>query len=109
METKNIGGIEKLLTVEEVAEIIGISPFSLRRNIYAFPDRCPQFLRTAHGSNGHLRFRPEKVREWLENMEKTAVRHRTPGSPAAERCGKNRRGRPTKAESLAREMAASNG
>lgn len=96
--------MEKLLKIEDLAELMGISPKSLRRNVTVYPDRVPPFLRTAPGSNGHIRFRPEVVREWLKIMEDNVQKHRTPGSLAAERCGNKRRaGRPTKAESLARE------
>lgn len=105
MEQKN-HGIEKLLTIEEVAEIMGISPKSLRRNVTTYPDRVPPFLRTAPGSNGHIRFRPSVVREWLELLENNVQKHRTPGSPAALKCGnmsRRRVGRPTKAETLARQ------
>lgn len=98
--------MEKLLTIEDLAEVMGISPKSLRRNITVYPDRVPPFLRTAPGSNGHIRFRPEVVREWFRIMEDHVQRHRTPGSPAAERCGnisRRRAGRPTKAESVAKK------
>ena len=98
--------MEKLLTIEDLAEIMGISPHSLRRNVTVYPDRVPPFLRTAPGSNGHIRFRPEVVREWFQIMEDSVQKHRTPGSPAAERCGnisKRGVGRPRKAESLARQ------
>ena len=44
--------MEKLLTIEDLAEIMGISPHSLRRNVTVYPDRVPPFLRTAPGSNG---------------------------------------------------------
>lgn len=94
-------GVEKLLTIEDLAEILGISPKSLRRNIAVFPDRVPPFLRTAPGSNGHIRFRPSVVREWLQIMEDNVQKHRVPGSPTALKC--RRKGRPTKSETLARQ------
>ena len=104
--------MEKLLKIEDLAEIMWISPKSLRRNITVFPDRVPPFLRTAPGSNGHIRFRPEVVREWFQIMEDSVQKHRVPGSPAAERCGnisKRRAGRPTKAETLARQRQQEGG
>lgn len=95
--------IEKLMTIEDLAEIMGISPKSLRRNVTVYPDRVPPFLRTAPGLNGHIRFRPEAVREWLNFQELNVQRHRTPGSPQAVRSGNKRGpGRPTKAEILAK-------
>jgi predicted site-specific integrase-resolvase len=95
--------LEPLLTVEDVAKILGISKLTLRKNISKAPESVPPFLKTSTGSNGRIRFRPESLREWLEKKERTVVHHRIPGEKLAQTGFRRGVGRPRKAESLSKE------
>ncbi len=95
--------LEPLLTVEDVAKILGISKLTLKKNISKDPESVPPYLRTSPGSNGRIRFRPESLREWLSEKERTVVHHRLPGEKLAKTGFKRGVGRPRKAETLARQ------
>ena len=95
--------MEKLLNLEEVAEILGISKLTLRKNISQSPGSVPPCLKTSQGSNGRIRFRPESLREWLSQKEKNVQHHRLPGEKLAKTGFRRGVGRPRKAESLARQ------
>lgn len=95
--------MEKLLTLEEVAEILGISKLTLKKNLSKDPGSVPPCLKTSLGSNGRIRFRPESLREWLAKKERTVVHHRIPGEKLAGTGFKRGVGRPRKAESLAKQ------
>ena len=95
--------MEKLLTLEEVAEILGISKLTLKKNISKDPGSVPPCLKTSPGSNGRIRFRPESLREWLSQKEKNVVHHRIPGEKLAGTGFKRGVGRPRKAERLAKQ------
>ena len=95
--------VEPLLTLPQVAEILGISPLTLKKNLCQSPESAPPFLKTSQGSNGRIRFRPESLREWLSEKEKNVVRHRIPGEKLAATGFKRGVGRPRKTESLAKQ------
>ena len=95
--------MEKLLTIEEVAEILGISKLTLKKNISKDPGSVPPCLKTSSGSNGRIRFRPESLRDWLSDKEKNVQHHRLPSEKLAGTGFKRGVGRPRKAETLARQ------
>lgn len=57
--------IPKLLTVDEVAAILGIKPKTLRNKLLRRDGSAPRPIKTANGYN--IRFSPVDVQEWLAN------------------------------------------
>ena len=95
--------VEPLRTLEEVAKILGISKLTLKKNLSKDPGSVPPCLKTSPGSNGRIRFRPESIKAWLEEKERTVVHHRLSGEKLASTGFKRGVGRPRKAETLARQ------
>jgi predicted DNA-binding transcriptional regulator AlpA len=98
--------MEKLMDASDLAEVLGMSRTTIIKNCTLFPDRLPPSLKIG-SLHGARRWRPETVRDWLRDQEERMTRLR--GAPLQvnpagwkEKQGR-RRGRPTKAESVAKK------
>ncbi|GAA3637346.1 helix-turn-helix transcriptional regulator [Streptomyces chitinivorans] len=65
--TKNIKGIDRLLTAEEVAEILGVHPNSLPQ--WRYRGLGPAWVKVGV----KVRYRPEDVRAWIEERIRTST------------------------------------
>ena len=58
--------IERLLTVEEVAQIVGVKPSTVKTWVH---DRSIPFIKFGPGKKSPLRFNPESIQRWYEEKE----------------------------------------
>jgi len=86
--------MEKLLNEFELAEFLGVSVLTVRRNRSTYPDRLPPHVK--FGSS--VRYRFETVLKWLEEHEIGAETGITKIKPS-DSTGR-RRGRPSKTETV---------
>jgi predicted DNA-binding transcriptional regulator AlpA len=63
--------MESLLDVHDVARILGRSVNTLKRNLCRNPAVLPPRMQLQ--SDRLLRWRPEKVREWMETIQATSA------------------------------------
>lgn len=95
--------MEKLLTIAQLAEYIGVS----RQTVYNA--RClglnlPPAVRVARSA----RYRESDVKKWLESQQAEETYKPLVAAPAPIALEKRKRGRPTKLEQAARRKAAKN-
>lgn len=81
-------GTEILLTVKDLAVILGKSEGAIRNDLSRDPEKLPLYFKIGRS----IRWRPSTVSEWLDDLEKkqNSSRNRK----------KRRRGRPRKSDQI---------
>lgn len=91
--------MEKLLNEFELAEFLGISVLTVRRNRSTAPHRLPPHAK--FGSS--VRYRLQTVLKWLEEREvggETACAQNTTAKTESSQSNERRRGRPPKTKTV---------
>jgi len=58
--------IDPLLTVEDVARIVGVKPSTVKTWVH---ERSIPFIKIGAGKRSPVRFNPESIQRWLEDQE----------------------------------------